>query len=604
MVKLSYDLISDAKHGGFNALAEVASAITARNYVLPALDAALRHMHLEDIHAPEYDLDGHHERLTRAYAAMGCVSAAARAARAPHRLKDATVLRILDHIEGILSWTQVLLNKYETDPEESHKCAEFCIRFSIHIHEIACLDRSIEACMFTSPRWINIILRFWSTGVTCPTALQQELEESPVTALMRKFTRHPDGLFVLKETLTGSPKQMRQFCSDFAKRIQLTSKLLESGVPVEAVNSEHRLFRGIYEDLQSTPSIDAALLKHACLRHRVLMLNTFGVRTGRNVLHMAIIFAHSSASSYQQIRSATQIVEGGFVSMFFAGLQDGSAWDSQVDRKVTFPMLKFLVHMTCYPRFMDAFLPAFKSLPQMSTNGSSKEHQEVIDNWALCFPVLRKRCELYKGFLSSGVSSRGTCSNFEHPDKERGISNGVKFCSACNSVSYCSKGCQAEDWNKRHRHECAFMARSSLGLKLNRYATYSQRSKEFQLVLLRDSFICRIKEYEALVAGHPSNLPPRSFIASLKSFHTPEQTLSIQLIEDWKVSRAPAECEAMDERADELVEQFKTGSSTTTRLVEATFRWETLDICLLVEVALPEPNLGLSAQILRHVVRI
>ncbi|KAH6902251.1 hypothetical protein BKA70DRAFT_1435410 [Coprinopsis sp. MPI-PUGE-AT-0042] len=220
------------------------------------------------------------------------------------------------------------------------------------------------------------------------------------------------------------PKEAARFFSNFVKRTQLTSKLLECGASAETVRAQHILLKKFYESRQNSTVIEAALLEHASLRHRMLELNAFGLRpTGLSVLFMAFLFVHSTASSHHQIRSAAQLVEGGFVSLFFSGLQ-AKGWEPQKARSATLTMLRFLGTMSCYPRFMDAFLPAITSLPATPLTVFNEQNQELIDNWHLFLPMFRRRCALYKAFQQS---SGETCNNFDHFDRQRDSLSRVKL---------------------------------------------------------------------------------------------------------------------------------------------------------------------------------
>ncbi|KAH6902250.1 hypothetical protein BKA70DRAFT_1229287 [Coprinopsis sp. MPI-PUGE-AT-0042] len=613
MVKLSYNLIINAKQGVCESLLKLASSITTQNYVLPALEAALVHLCIEDIRSPDYNLDGFPEKLRRVYAAIDCVAGVSRASRAPHPLKDATVMQIFDHVEDILFWIQTLLAKYEIHSQGSYNCVEFCMLFSTHIGDIVSLDPSIEAATFTSPKWINIVLRFWSIGLTFPT--YHDLKESAVTSLMWKFMQHTDGLLILSESLTGNPKRLRQFCSDLLKRIKLTSKLLVYGVSVETVKDEHLLIKSITEKLQNFLVIEAALLNHGCLRHRMLELKTFkSLSPGHNILFTSFMSVHATTSSHQQLQSSIQIVEGGFVSAFFNGIQEEATWIYQLPRDLTLPMLRFLGTMSCYPRCMKALLPAVTSLPEISSNVFCEEHQELLHNCALFLALFRRRFTLYIDFMLSGMPQGRNVALQMVLDHARSASPlHIAQKRAKQMTGGNGTGNSAHPWRGSVLvgifgfvvagvfFDIPFF---SPAFKVNHGVKYSQRTKEYQLLLVRESFASRIEEYQALISSHPSGLPPSSFIVILKAFHNPEQTLSIQLWEEWKVSRERALCEAMDDTADKLVEQFRTGSSTSTRLVEATFYWEALEIYLLVEITLPQSDVDSAVEIVRHVVRI
>ncbi|KAH6902249.1 hypothetical protein BKA70DRAFT_1435406 [Coprinopsis sp. MPI-PUGE-AT-0042] len=565
-------LIRRAKQGVCESLVELASEITTQNYVLPALDAVLPYVQIEDIRSPDYNYHGYDQRLKRAVGAIGCITEVAKASKTPHRLKEPTVVRVLDHVEGILFWIQTLLINSETRQDKSHSSeANYCITFSMQIYKIVGLDPAIEAACFSSLTWIDIILRLWATEVVCFLQKHLDLQESAVVFLMWQTMQQPEGFLLLKENLAESPKQLRQFCADFVKRIRLSSNLLEASISIEVFKAEQELLRRIYGRLQDSPVIEEALLKHGCLRYRTLALSALSQHMGGyDVFLLSIMLKDSATASCQHVRAATQIVEGGFLATLFRGLHEDAGWALEA-KMITIPqMLRYLGTMSCYPHFLKAFAPAIASLPEMASNVDDQEHPEVLDYWVSFLSLFRRRCTLYKRSLN--LQRRAICDNIEHFEKEQDVLNHVKSCSGCDFVTYCSTICQREDWSNQHREEYSMnLVRKAFKLKHN--VAYSQGSKYFQLLLIEDSFASLMEEYNTLMESHPSNLPPRSFIIILSSFEDPGQTLGIKLWDDWKDSRAPSECEALDHRADKLVEYFRGRSSTSMRLVEATFGW-------------------------------
>ncbi|KAH6904709.1 hypothetical protein BKA70DRAFT_1296183 [Coprinopsis sp. MPI-PUGE-AT-0042] len=62
------------------------------------------------------------------------------------------------------------------------------------------------------------------------------------------------------------------------------------------------------------------------------------------------------------------------------------------------------------------------------------------------------------------ASSINICANALHQQYGRELSpfESVKACSGCHLVAYCSSHCQKQDWQLRHRKECAIMHQSHL----------------------------------------------------------------------------------------------------------------------------------------------
>jgi len=87
---------------------------------------------------------------------------------------------------------------------------------------------------------------------------------------------------------------------------------------------------------------------------------------------------------------------------------------------------------------------------------SEGEVQEALETMESLGGSLPEILQLL-GVLNKEVKeNKSVCSNCSKNASK------VRLCSRCKCVQYCSKACQAEDWKKKHKKECKFLAEGKI----------------------------------------------------------------------------------------------------------------------------------------------
>ncbi|KAJ3531965.1 hypothetical protein NMY22_g7940 [Coprinellus aureogranulatus] len=118
-------------------------------------------------------------------------------------------------------------------------------------------------------------------------------------------------------------------------------------------------------------------------------------------------------------------------------------------------IFRTMVPYALYRRTMGLFVAAVSDLasPRLLKTPNSSFRKGSTGSVVMSLVPLRE--------LLEGGSQRNLCDNIQHKSSPRRHvvpADGEKICGACRSVSYCSKECQAADWNKHHRLECSALS--------------------------------------------------------------------------------------------------------------------------------------------------
>ncbi|KAH6880292.1 hypothetical protein BKA70DRAFT_1238864 [Coprinopsis sp. MPI-PUGE-AT-0042] len=503
-------------------LYELGTAITARNYTLPVLDAAFLHLYVEDAWYSRTNQKDLEERLQLAFSAIGCVSQVTRALQHSHPLKGKTVTRLFDHAEGVIFWANILLANCQLLPNAYHDgSAEFCMMFAGYLKVIVDFDSSIRTAIFSSPRYPDVILWLWSTGMVIPTTNYRDIGESLVVTLMSMLLEHPNGRLLITE------------------RLATNANVLDHGASMATITKTHGILLTIYGALQSSPPICAALLQRNCLRGWMLELTALeGHGATKELFCLCLLFLDSASHSLQPLTSMSQFLEGGALSVVQKGLENDSVMRMMVDdqhkRRIFKIIMGSLGVISCYPRVMTALGPSLMTLPDLCFKATGTMYQEVIDTWNFIRTFWKAQCALFKRTMGPGVTAQRPCDNFQrcaqvgpkHNITGQKVFNVPKACSGCKMVWYCCVECQKEDWKEGHRNECNQMDYS---WKANEGLRYLQTTKKFHVAIARESFVSRFSRCEEVISRHHSMIHPNDIIVVLNLPNEPK----VELLDDW-----------------------------------------------------------------------
>ncbi|TEB28690.1 hypothetical protein FA13DRAFT_1735514 [Coprinellus micaceus] len=102
------------------------------------------------------------------------------------------------------------------------------------------------------------------------------------------------------------------------------------------------------------------------------------------------------------------------------------------------------------------------------------------------------------------------CDNLNHIARETGAKARrfvEKMCAGCHLLVYCSRECQREDWEARHRDECSDMRENYLWQKYTLGARYSHNSRTFHSTIFGNVFTTRVDVFNGIKARLPNTSP-------------------------------------------------------------------------------------------------
>ncbi|KAH6889587.1 hypothetical protein BKA70DRAFT_877024 [Coprinopsis sp. MPI-PUGE-AT-0042] len=152
-------------------------------------------------------------------------------------------------------------------------------------------------------------------------------------------------------------------------------------------------------------------------------------------------------------------------------------------------------------------------------------------------------------------------------------------------VLYCSRDCQEQDWNRRHREECKIMLQSYIMRKINN-RRYSQFSRAFHLSIAQSLFPQKAEELEELFQDfRPDHKHNDLFMfLNVRSGAKAQFEMSTLPMLDFDQLRFQGDCPAMEARVDTIIDEFRAGSSPNVILMEMHIAWSMeRGIALLIE---------------------
>ncbi|KAH6901828.1 hypothetical protein BKA70DRAFT_1405217 [Coprinopsis sp. MPI-PUGE-AT-0042] len=104
--------------------------------------------------------------------------------------------------------------------------------------------------------------------------------------------------------------------------------------------------------------------------------------------------------------------------------------------------------------------------------------------------------------------SQDVCDNANHlaqsAQREQAWGDYSKECAGCTTTVYCSKECQREDWETRHRDECRSLRRFAADLKRDAMC-YRPRHRSWHINFIKEAYI-ECEGYRTHLSSHPSTI--------------------------------------------------------------------------------------------------
>ncbi|KAH6910886.1 hypothetical protein BKA70DRAFT_1423646 [Coprinopsis sp. MPI-PUGE-AT-0042] len=194
------EVIDSVRAGDVEAMHRLAELLTPDNFTLTCLDAALVHLGLELFPA---DLTSLRPGLVeRAHNAMFILYSANENCQRSEALKNATVRRIYEAIDGILAWTYIIVVRSSAKALDKRRPYHLMAAL---LKNLWTLDPMLERAIFSSRRSLDTLLGMWHTEPRDFVKGHSEFMAMGVLELMERFTSHVDGMDLLRDALCNTP---------------------------------------------------------------------------------------------------------------------------------------------------------------------------------------------------------------------------------------------------------------------------------------------------------------------------------------------------------------------------------------------------------------
>ncbi|KAH6901604.1 hypothetical protein BKA70DRAFT_1309051 [Coprinopsis sp. MPI-PUGE-AT-0042] len=616
MGKVTAELLRGARAGKPDALYELIDAIQERTqYKVSHLDIALEHLQLGQLPATYTRTDRCKSQVDAAIQALGCVAAAAIACTSSLAVRRSTTAKISEGFDGIIGWTDLLMrhwpvlySKWKTDIS---KAEGFFRHISLLLTSLILLDDELAVAVFSSQRVLNAIQQLWSLEFETHSTKTTPIDKScAVINLIANFAVHTskEGEFHLLQALVSSPRFLSSFCDGISWRFRNTVTYHQhhkSNTDTAKRLNELAVIALLFDRPNLDPTILSALRLSGLFTSWIgTLLELQGTLNSRHVrfhIESAVLLATSRHG--QPTHSVSAMLAAGFIPLFISVLPHLN-WD---DRKQVSSMLKIVQHLnrvTLFPRTARALHVALKpeyQLPSAMGKGiaSGIIRQIWVHLWEGVNLVNRALTEPLRHTQHNPMSASSCESSGETP----------QCCPTCHLVVYCSKACQEDDWNQRHKSECRYMKRTLEGRR-RETVHYSQANRHFHTQLLMEYFCC---EYMSILDECKSGqrLPPNESILTIDAspgLDWPKAIGEVTLVKFATAFFGTFDSPEMEARKNEIINDFSGEPlSTTKRLISLVLFWDHhRRVHLLVEVVRDPVDLdqGSSYAVSRSVVTI
>ncbi|KAH6908606.1 hypothetical protein BKA70DRAFT_1481875 [Coprinopsis sp. MPI-PUGE-AT-0042] len=452
MSKLSTQTIQRARSGSRKCLDELSSALTAENYALAVLDAALEHLHLEDLPKGQL-LILFHDRLQRALSAVRLVYSCLVKCGRETPLARPTTSRIQKHFDSLLAWMTLII-KGNIEPTAYATISTLILRMVFH-------DDAFSLPIYSSPHALNLALKLWQYELVIDDHVLDTLAEGsppPNTVLIYTFLVHQDGAQIFGDLVASSKRRLSAFLDALLLKLKRLTGLLQEN-PTNSGATSLRTKRSL------------------CLKELVALTSLFA-----SLVSPSERFLDGVASLLQIAKSNRclgLVVNSGLLEALVK-LYPSCQWGDERGEKLGRYVLTFLASAACYPKIL-------KSLGNVTSNIRALLEVLKLDTKSnLWFRLVQHITNLSSLLPSVGfgiLNCDNDCSFSSRLDES---SLCAKICTGCYFMTYCSVQCQKDDWSRRHRLECAELRQRTQGYYGN--ARVSQHAKAFYLSLAKTLF--------------------------------------------------------------------------------------------------------------------
>lgn len=364
---------------------------------------------------------------------------------------------------------------YADDPDTHERVADFCL--SLWMIESA--SPRVDGAVFTVEEyWENVFIKFdgiWRCTAHEPTRNQVVRRVSAFNDATLKVLASS----LYRELVDWPATHMHEYhknpttysCQPLIRYIQTATMLC---------NHNSRFFQIILEMRFATRAFKLAWeLRHA------QSLQPYGGTVAGEIANL--LFGPMVLLSKESPRLIPELLEAGLLDILAFELlsqpPEGRAckFDKWYSIGDGLNPLKTLLHFCHHPRVSAALRVAMDQLPaetrdalarNVTANGYWKPFSDDFIFYRMAVEILPHRAGRF-------------CDSLEHHTKQPGEQTEVaKQCSWCHTTMYCSRECQAEDWESFHKRECSRDRLQRIERELS--GTWvSHRSRLFKLIYLQ-----------------------------------------------------------------------------------------------------------------------
>ncbi|RXW18772.1 hypothetical protein EST38_g7078 [Candolleomyces aberdarensis] len=585
-------VIDSAYEGSIQSLLRLRNAVGTHNCTVDVAKVALKHLHLdltprivpEEFHWPQPQFRDLCQRGTT------CMSIMLTVAIASHKypsLEDKLLDELLGSIDDICAWVNSLLTcQMMTPVEYRRQCFEevaidgALLKYSIFFSILVQGNPQMKNAIVSTPAFGDLLLRFWTAKDQSGQLwiLSRSLLDASchLVCMMLKALKTEHGREVILQRI-----HFRNMSFAF----QIATVIMERAAQVASPTTceLHRgleLFEAFMRVVQILTTQSSVLrkqfIKIGYLKRLTSILNALGERVSQedctvgnlqSILTASwILCQHLYEDNIHPICGWRDVVEGGFVTMILRVLS------SLPDTDDAPSLLRMGVSLLDLLSEYISYNTVVKKLPK----SPFPQHLEsVTQRDPLSVGLWREFWA--KKDVSSMLSSTidevvpSLCDN--QPCQRPYSRIQFKRCSRCNSVIYCSKQCQREDWKRLHRAEC-LQARGDYFMRKPFGAWYSHSNRRLHLAQAQAYYDKAIDAFYE----NPNDLGSPYFVV-IMDFTTPDIKFSLEALYNgahddvptWDpLATLPAAQSHLKPRFQALMGKFQPPqyTLTTSRLVE------------------------------------
>ncbi|KAH6908602.1 hypothetical protein BKA70DRAFT_1562635 [Coprinopsis sp. MPI-PUGE-AT-0042] len=560
MARLPLELIQAARSGNVDKLHELGDRITAENYTLAVLSAALVHLELEDLSIDESQRT-HLSRIKRAFSAFHCVNQILSCCSRTQALKTATSGRLQPQLEGILVWMSRIVSTIGGTPA--------FISVSLALSRLLHLDEDISMQLCTSQRAFNLFIDLWRYQPPWdepPTAYLKPGLINPIHTAFHAYLTHQAGMQTFCDQILSSRRHLAYFLDSLVIKSRRLSTSPGEYAKCGEIRREASLLALIYQMVDIQGLVPMAK-RSRCLKDLGAMTTSLRpfVSPEDFLIDSAGLFGISDAS-----RDIAPILESGILAKVVEAFPNSDWGDDPKLQELGDEIIASLAAASCYPRSLKALHKAVPliELPTVKRDGSRNQ-------WISLFGSIYDRMDA----LQSANRDILPCDNDMHAsDVHPDSCLPIKACSGCSFMAYCSVACQRSDWIRKHRMECSEIRRC-MGDRNVDAIQLSQSTKAFHLTLVTAMF--NNPAFQAACDNeHRELYPTEDGSMLIISMDTTDPAPYQKALVLWRLDQwyervwQPGNCPALDLRALVLMKDMTMKVSPKVMLMEAVFEWD------------------------------